>query len=145
MLGKVAGILLVGTAVVLCGCQSRIDVRGKTIDPKVLVQLKPGVSTQMDVMRLAGSPSSTLAFDEKVWVYAAKRTETTAFFEPKVLETSLITIKFSEGGMIEEIAHTDQEGHDLEPVKRATKTAMGEASWPKQIFSNFGRQRKKKD
>lgn len=138
-------LLSVALPLTIMGCESRIDLRGKDFDPKVLVDLKPGITTQADVIRLVGSPSSRLTFDDNVWMYAYKVTETTSFFEPKVLKSSIVRIRFDNKGVVEEVVHSDGEGHLVEPVKRATKTVMEEKSWTKQIFGNFGRTRKKKD
>ena len=132
-------------AVCLAGCQSRIDLRGKDFDPKVLTALKPGVTTQEDILRLVGSPSTKAAFEDNVWVYAYKVTETTSFFEPKVIESSVVRISFDKSGVVQEITHLDSQGHLIEPVRRVTKSALEEKSWAGQIFGNFGRQRKKKD
>lgn len=138
-------LILLSVALTIVGCESRIDLRGKDFDPKVLVDLKPGITTQADVVQLVGSPSSRLTFDENVWMYAYKVTETTSFFEPKVLKSSIVRIRFNDKGIVEEVVHSDGEGHLVEPVKRATKTVMEEKSWTKQIFGNFGRTRKKKN
>ena len=127
----------------LNACTARIDQRGKTPEKEKLAQVQPGIHTKEDVMRLIGSPTNTGTFDDDIWIYFHKVTETVSFFEPKVIEQDMYILSFNEIGIVQEIQHTDGQGKIVEPVKRSTAPAGKDATFLQKIFGNFGRQSKK--
>ena len=127
----------------LFGCSARIDQRGKIPDKEKLAVIKPGVNTKEDVMRLIGSPTNTGTFDDNIWVYFHKLTETVSFFEPKVIEQDMYIISFNDQGLVSEIQYTDGQGKMIDPVKRLTQPAGKESTFLQKVFGNFGRQSKK--
>lgn len=126
-------------------CTPRITQHGKVPEQEKVDKIRPGMSSKQDVLRELGSPSSVSAFDDKVWLYVHRKTETTSFFNPKVLDKGVLKIHFSSAGVVEEIHNLDADGHDVAPVRRKTPSATNNQSWTQQIFGNFGRQRNKKD
>ena len=126
-------------------CTPRITQRGKVPDKEKLDKIRPGITSKEDVIRFLGSPSSVSAFNEKVWLYIHKKTETVSFFQPKTLEKGVVKIQLSPAGVVEEIHELDAEGHNIAPVRRVTSSSTGDQSWTQQVFGNFGRERNKKD
>ena len=47
----------------MAGCQPTVSVHGHQIDPDLLAQIKPGVTSREEVTRLLGSPSTVGTFD----------------------------------------------------------------------------------
>lgn len=136
---KALGFLVVG---VLCACTPRIDHRGKLPEPDKLKQLKPGADTQEDVLRLIGSPTTVSAFDDRVWLYIHRTTETTSFFEPKTLDQKQVVITFNSQGILQSIVSQSAE-KNLNPSKNITPSAGLESSWAQKIFGSYGRFAKK--
>jgi outer membrane protein assembly factor BamE (lipoprotein component of BamABCDE complex) len=120
-------------------CSARIDQRGKMPEPDKLAQIKPGLHSKEDVLRLIGSPTNTGVFDDNSWFYIHKTTETVSFLEPKILDEEVIIIRFDKSGLVKEIHHKDGKGRDITPVKRITPAAGEEPSPLQQIFGHFGR------
>lgn len=136
-------IILLSVVTVLSACTARIDQRGKTPEKDKLAQVQPGIHTKEDVMRLIGSPTNTGTFNDDIWIYFHKVTETVSFFEPKVIEQDMYIMSFNEVGIVQEIQHTDGQGKIVEPVKRLTLPAGKDTTFLQKIFGNFGRQSKK--
>jgi outer membrane protein assembly factor BamE (lipoprotein component of BamABCDE complex) len=62
----VLGIVLL----LVSGCLVERKQRGVDIDPRLIEQLHPGISTKGDVLRLLGVPSrQSIIQDREAWVY----------------------------------------------------------------------------
>ena len=89
---------------------------------------------------MLGSPSIEATFRPDVWYYLSERTETIAFFDPKILERRIVAIAFDEQDVIRDIAtYTEADGRQVDFVSRATPTAGNELSLFQQLFGNLGR------
>ena len=57
-------------ALLLQGCLVDRRERGMEIDPLLLAQLQPGLSTKADVLRILGVPTrKTVVQDREAWIY----------------------------------------------------------------------------
>ena len=135
-----AGLLL-GALAVLAACVSpRIDQRGNRPDEDQVVQISPGVDDKYRVAELIGTPSSISTFDDRTWYYISKRTETTAFFEPEVVDQQVLAISFTEDGIVDNMRIYGQEdGRTIAYVDRITPTEGHELTIVQQLFGNLGR------
>ena len=125
---------------VLGACESRVGTRGNLPDPDLIASLETGVSGQDEVVQYLGSPSTVAIFDFETWFYVSERTETTAFFEPEVVERKVLVIKFDDSGKLASISGIGLEAsHDVEPVDRITPTAGNDITVMDQILGNLGR------
>jgi outer membrane protein assembly factor BamE (lipoprotein component of BamABCDE complex) len=63
-------VLIVVLPVFLQGCLVDLKERGTEIDPLLLAQLQPGLSTKEDVLRLLGVPTRNGEIqDREAWIY----------------------------------------------------------------------------
>jgi outer membrane protein assembly factor BamE (lipoprotein component of BamABCDE complex) len=123
---------------VLVACSPRVATRGNLADEEKLSQIDRGRHGHLEVTEILGSPSSTAVFDTEVWHYISQRTETFAFFEPKVSERRVVIIKFDPQGKVSEIKTLSlEEGRQIEPVDRVTRTEGKRLSFLEQILGNF--------
>src|SRR4029450_2548633 len=97
-------------ALTLAGCTPRIDQRGNKPDEDQVVQTNPGVDDKNRVSELIGTPSTISTFNDRTWYYISKRTETTAFFDPEVMEQEILAIHFDENGVVQNMRAYGQEG-----------------------------------
>lgn len=127
-------------AVSVAACAPRLDLRGNSPDPDILADIEVGRATKDQVSELLGSPSSIAPFGGESWYYISERTETLAFFEPKVLERKVLIIRFDEEGVVTELDSLGlDDGRDIQVVERETPTAGNEITFLQQLFGNFGR------
>ena len=124
----------------LSACAPVINTRGHQPDPDVLAKIEPGSTSQRDVERALGTPSTQGVFRENVWYYMSERTERTAFFAPELLERKIIAIVFDKVGVVEDIVtYTENDKQEIALVARITPTAGNELSIIQQLFGNIGR------
>ncbi len=124
----------------LSACESRVNVRGNYPDPEEVSKLETGVSSRRDVAELLGSPSTLSTFKDQVWYYVGERVEKTAFYDPVVLERSILVVKFSEDGKLEESQQFAlEDGRVIDPVTRETPTEGQDLTILQQLLGNLGR------
>lgn len=124
----------------LSACAPVINTRGQQPDPDVLAKIEPGSTSQRDVERALGTPSTKGVFRENVWYYMSERTERTAFFAPELLERKIIAVVFDKVGVVEDIVtYTENDKQEIALVARITPTAGNELSIIQQLFGNIGR------
>ncbi len=132
----------VGLAVALtvAACSARIDQRGNKPDEEQVVLINPGVDDKNRVAELIGTPSAISTFDDRTWYYISKRTETTAFFEPEVVDQEVLAISFDENDVVENMRIYGQEdGRTIAYVERTTPTEGNELTLIQQFLGNLGR------
>lgn len=129
---------------VLASCVSRIDSRGNYPDPDRLAELKIGEHSREQVSDMIGSPSSIAAFDEDIWYYIGKRTETVAFMEPELKDRKILVIRFDKNGKLSQVSNLGlEDGRNVRHVERETPTVGNTLSIFDQAILNFTRFRKK--
>ncbi|NQV54813.1 MAG: outer membrane protein assembly factor BamE [Rhodospirillales bacterium] len=127
-------------ALSLTACGPRVTNHGNLPDPDILADVEVGHVNKSDVTRLLGSPSSVAPFNGETWYYVSQRTETVAFFEPKVTERKVIVVRFDKRGIVNELKILDlKDARDIEMVARKTPTAGNEIGLLRQLFGNVGR------
>jgi outer membrane protein assembly factor BamE (lipoprotein component of BamABCDE complex) len=121
-------------------CAPIVDQRGNLPLPEALAQIKPGKTSEDEVMSLLGSPSTTMNYGEETWHYVSSRTETMAFFKPEEKERTVISISFDKAGKVKELVkRTLADGQTVETVSRETPTAGKEMSALEQLLGNVGK------
>jgi outer membrane protein assembly factor BamE (lipoprotein component of BamABCDE complex) len=118
----VGASLLVAALAFAGGCAPRVQNLGNAPTAHALEEVKVGKS-QAEVMAALGSPSATGTFDPRVWYYISKRTETMAFFKPRVTEQKVIEIQFDNDGIVKDIKqYSLAEARDIDLVTEETPT-----------------------
>ena len=134
-----AGIAL-GVTMLASGCQPMTNVAGQLPEPERVAQIQSGVSTKNDVRQMLGSPSNVGTFDDAVWYYISRKTEQLAFYEPKVLEQTVIAVQFDKQGRVSDIGRLGlDEARALELEDRITPTRGKKLGFLEQFFGNIGR------
>jgi len=137
--GAVAGVGL-ALALAVVACTPRIDQRGNKPDEDQVVQINPGVDDKTRVAELIGTPSSISTFDDRTWYYISKRTETTAFFDPDVVDQEILAVAFDEGGIVESMrVYGQEDGRTIAYVDRTTPTEGNSLTIVQQLLGNLGR------
>lgn len=135
-----APLAVMAFALGVSGCAPIVNTRGHMVEPERLAQIQPGKSTADDVLQTLGAPTSVGSFDTRSWYYIGQVTERTAFFEPDVVERSVVVVKFQPNGLVKEVRNVDKnEGQELEMVDRVTPSAGHEMGILEQLLGNVGK------
>jgi outer membrane protein assembly factor BamE (lipoprotein component of BamABCDE complex) len=127
-------------AVTLTACTPRIDQRGNKPDEEQVVQINPGIDDKNRVAELIGTPSTISTFNDKTWYYISKRTETTAFFDPDVVDQEVLAIQFDDSGIVQNMrVYGQEDGRQIAYVDRVTPTEGNELTIIQQLLGNLGR------
>lgn len=131
------GVALLG---ILSGCEETIHLRGNTPDPQAVESIKPGAHKKADITRLLGSPSTIATFDKEVWYYIGGKVKTVSFFEPELLERTVLTVHFDKQGVVTGINEKDASKNvEVSLIERETPTRGKELTILQQLIGNVGR------
>ena len=138
--GRSWAVVLSAVALGLSGCASRLDTRGNLLDPEKVLEIQPGELTREEVVEILGSPSSITAFGSDTWYYISQRTETYAFFPPKVMERQIVVVSFDKKGTVTKVDTVGlEQGRKIIPVARKTPTHGNKMTVLEQLIGNLGR------
>ena len=130
----------------LAGCSPRIAVTGNLPNPDLLDSIEIGEVNKQEVLNLIGTPSTISPFSGNNWYYVSERTETSAFFTPKVVDRKVLSIKFDDKGFVSDIkSYGTEAGKTVDIVDRTTPTEGRDFSIIKQLLGNLGRFEEKSD
>src|SRR6202023_4187379 len=105
-----------------------------------LAEVKPGVTSKAEVIKILGSPSSVSIFNDKSWYYISRRTGQTAFFEPDLLDQQVYIVSFDDQGVVKTVDHKGvQDAKAIDPVPRATPAPGRELTFLEQVIGNVGK------
>jgi outer membrane protein assembly factor BamE (lipoprotein component of BamABCDE complex) len=137
-------VLLIASSLVI-SCSPTVETRGFNAENVQFNQIKPGIHSKQQVRDILGSPSTTSSFDQNTWYYVSKKTATTSFFTPKVLDQQVTVITFDTRNIVSDIkTYKGEEAKHIKPVERKTETTGYETGVLREVFSNFGRMGSKK-
>ena len=104
-------VIAVSGAALMAGCSSIgvRDHRGAVIDKELASAIQVGVDNKESVAKTLGRPSFTGQFAPNDWYYVARDTRTAAFRDPKVLEQTVLHIRFDAAGNVTRIDNTGKE------------------------------------
>jgi outer membrane protein assembly factor BamE (lipoprotein component of BamABCDE complex) len=121
-------------------CSPTIQQEGNVPDADQVVQINPGVDDKNRVGQLLGSPSSVSAFQDRTWYYISRRTETTAFFDPQVVEQEVLAITFDSQNIVQDMkVYGLENGRMVAMVDRVTPTFGNDLTLVQQVLGNLGR------
>mgnify|MGYP000101852086 CR=1 FL=1 len=132
-------------AIALVGCYPTIDHRGFNPEQIQFDKIQVDVSTKDTVQDVLGSPSTTSLFPVEgknwtAWYYVYRKTETTSFFTPKVVDQLVVKVTLDDKGIVRGLEK--QKGVQGEQIKASTErtpTTGYESSVMKDVFGNFGK------
>jgi len=124
----------------LAACSPTIQQEGNVPDADQVVQINPGVDDKNRVTQLLGSPSSVSAFQDRTWYYISRRTETTAFFNPQVVEQEVLAVTFDAQNIVQDMkVYGLEKGRTVAMVDRVTPTYGNDLTLVQQVLGNLGR------
>lgn len=138
-------LVLFAVALGLSACESRLNTRGNLLDPERIADIRPGELSRDEVAEILGSPSSITPFGSDTWYYISQRTETFAFFSPKVIERQILVISFDKDGKVVKVDTLGlEQGRSINPIERTTPTHGNKLTVIEQMIGNLGRFKKKR-
>ena len=124
----------------LAACSPIIDQEGNVPDPDQVVQINPGVDNKDRVTQLLGSPSAVSAFQDSTWYYISRRTSTTAFFDPDVVDQEVLSIRFDNNNIVQDMkVYGLENGRMVEMNPNVTPTHGNDLTLLQQLLGNLGR------
>src|SRR4029077_4267186 len=130
----VAGIAMIA------GCAATVEHRGNLPTPEKLAEVKPGVTSKDEVIKVLGSPSSVSIFNDKSWHYISRRASQISVFEPDVLDQQVYIVSFDDQGVVKTVDHKGvQDARAIDPVPRATPAPGRELTFLEQLIGNLGK------
>jgi outer membrane protein assembly factor BamE (lipoprotein component of BamABCDE complex) len=125
----------------LSACAGQISTRGNMPDPERLIEIQPKEISKDGVQELLGSPSTVGSYENQdTWVYFSEKTNTFAFFEPKVIERKIIVIQFDPKGIVSTVKTLGiADSKSINPIPRTTPSAGSEMTILDQIMANLNR------
>ena len=106
----------------------------------LLSKIQVGLQKKSDVSDLLGTPSSTALFGDETWLYISRKTSTTSFFTPRVLEQHVVAIVFDGTGTVSDVRRLDlSDGKVVSHVARVTPSPGKELTFLEQLIGNVGK------
>jgi outer membrane protein assembly factor BamE (lipoprotein component of BamABCDE complex) len=128
-----------GGAMLLGGCAGVRDHRGAVIDRDLVAAVQPGVDNKDSVTKTLGRPTFTGQFDPNEWYYVSRDTKTVAFRDPKVLDQTVLRVRFDAAGNVTSVNRSGRElVAGINPVNTYTPTLGKKRSFFEEIFGNIG-------
>ena len=133
-------------ASLLVSCTQPIEIHGNRISLKAFDIIKPGKTTEQQVLEQLGKPIITQDYGPKSWIYVESKSQDTVLSGKKFLDRTIVKISFSKKGIATSI---DVIPYDKEYypklATRKTPTAGQEITVLQQLIGNFGRFENKND
>jgi outer membrane protein assembly factor BamE (lipoprotein component of BamABCDE complex) len=130
---------ITSSALFLEGCVTARDYHGSIPDDKAVSQIKKGLHTKEDVIRILGNPGTVGDPRLKKWYYIHRILENRSFFKPEVKENQVLIVSFDEKDCVKEIIKKQIDKKEIDKVSQVTATAVKDPGFFQQIFGSFGR------
>jgi len=127
-------------ALFLSACSSDVFLvhNGNMPSEDKIAEVQLGQSKE-DVESILGSPSMVSSLNENEWLYMSSTVKKVAFFEPKILERDILTIRFNQNGKVAEISQIDEEnGIKIEIDQEETESGGHNPGFFKKYFGGVG-------
>jgi outer membrane protein assembly factor BamE (lipoprotein component of BamABCDE complex) len=124
----------------VAGCTVKENHHGHQMPQGIVAALQEPNVTQDRVVQLLGTPSSESAFDPGTWYYISEVQQGVAFFQPDVVERSVLILRFDGNRVLESISTLSKEdGSEVRLVSRETPTEGHQLTFLEQLIGNIGR------
>ncbi|MDZ4306694.1 outer membrane protein assembly factor BamE [Allopontixanthobacter sp.] len=138
--GKAIGAgLALAMALAAGGCSSIRENRGYVADQSLINAVQPGIDNQRSVEATLGRPTFTSQYGEPTWYYMSSVTGRKPFVRPKIIQHSVLKIRFDPAG---NVISADRTGVDqvayISPEGDSTPTLGRERSFFEDLFGNIG-------
>lgn len=127
-------------AALVVACAPMVATRGNFVDEERMQGIQLHVSSKDEVMQKLGSPTSIDPFDNNKWFYIGEKTETTAFYDPEVVERKILVVTFNEDGFLQSADILDENAaRKVDLVRKKTPAPGREMNAFEQFVSNIGK------
>ncbi|HVL78007.1 MAG TPA: outer membrane protein assembly factor BamE [Sphingomicrobium sp.] len=126
-------------AALLAGCAGVRDLRGHVLDDELATAVQVGVDNKDSVARTLGRPTFTGQFDPNDWYYVSRQTSTYAFRNPRVVDQTVLRVRFDQAGNVVAVQRTGPELiAAIDPANARTPTLGRQRSFFDELFGNIG-------
>jgi outer membrane protein assembly factor BamE (lipoprotein component of BamABCDE complex) len=131
-------LLLAASA--LGSCTANVSTHGHALSESDLAQIRPGVTSREEVLRVLGSPSTVGTFEKERWFYVSQRNEVMSFYKADVTQQDVVRIDFDASGIVSDVRmHGLEMAQAVEPDSNQTRTLGNELGLVQQLLGNIGR------
>ena len=132
-------VLFIAILCITAACTPTTNTRGNYILGDDIARVRPQETTQNEVLRLLGSPTSKAVFDDNTWYYVGLKTEKESFFDEDVTDRQVYKITFNDEGIVQQIDREAGEPVEVPIASRVTPTTGNEVTFIQQILGNLGK------
>ncbi|HEY8697965.1 MAG TPA: outer membrane protein assembly factor BamE [Rhizomicrobium sp.] len=129
-------LLLLAASLAAAGCTPVVNQRGYLPDPIGEASIKIGTDTKTTVQDRLGDPSTEATFGGDAWYYVSSVEKQVAFFDPLVVNRSIMAIHFDKDGKVTGIRHYGlRDGHVVAFETRETPAKGREITFLQQLLN----------
>lgn len=129
-------LLLLAASLAAAGCTPVVNQRGYLPDPIGEASIKIGTDTKTTVQDRLGDPSTEATFGGDAWYYISSVEKQVAFFDPLVVNRSIMAIHFDKDGKVTGIRHYGlRDGHVVAFETRETPAKGREITFLQQLLN----------
>lgn len=126
-------------ACLLSSCATIDKVSGYMPSSAQISSLVVGEMKVDEVRKRLGDPSFTSAEPKLTWIYIRQKSETFAFFRPKISERQVLSVSFDGDSILRDIRRYNQDDDaPLEFSKEVVASEGRKITFWQQIFGNIG-------
>lgn len=130
---------ILAVLIVLAACTTIYRNHGYIPNEEDLAKVEVGKSTQEEVGRDVGRPTSTGLLTGGAWYYVGSKFAYYGARAPKEVERQVVAISFNESGVVENVERFGLEkGEVIVLSRRVTETNVKGISFVRQLLSNVG-------
>lgn len=123
-----------------CDGVRRVENRGYIATTPIEEEIRIGRTSQAEIRRKFGSPSTVSTYPPETWYYISRDHETVAFFSPELKGQQVARIEFDDDGRVAAYEGFDASAtQDVEYVRRKTPTDGRSLGFVEQLLGNVGR------
>ena len=122
------------------GCSPIREHQGHLIDNNLALAIQPGVDNRESVAGTLGRPTFVGQFNDREWYYVSRSTRQLAFNMPRPENTTVLRIRFDEGGNVTDVGRTGMElvANNIRPFGEETPTLGRQRGFLQELFGNIG-------
>ena len=123
----------------LLACATTVP-HGHLKEDEALSSIKVGTTTQAEVTKALGSPSSQSTFGPPTWYYISSIQEQRSILPPKKLDQHVVEIAFDSSGVVTELKqYALSDSKNIEVATATTPTEGQKLGFFEQMIDNLGR------
>lgn len=133
---------LLVTMLVLAACAPIYQNHGYVPSDEELALIEVGKDSRETVAATLGRPSASGLLNDVGWFYVQSRWQTRGGFEPKEIDRQVVSITFTEDGIVENVERFGlDDGRVVAISRRVTKPNIRGLTFLQQLFGSVGQLR----